>query len=35
LPYKPLLEIHLQKRLGRLFGLEYDLLLYLDYRTFS
>jgi transposase len=28
LPYKPLLEIHLQKRLGRLFGLEYDLLLY-------
>jgi transposase len=28
LPYKPLLEIHLQKRLGRLFDLEYDLLLY-------
>jgi transposase len=28
LPYKPLLELHLQKRLGRLFGLEYDLLLY-------
>jgi len=28
LPYKPLVEIHLQKRLGRLFGLEYDLLLY-------
>src|SRR6516162_7752871 len=28
LPYKPLLGIHLQKRLGRLFGLEYDLLLY-------
>jgi transposase len=28
LPYKPLLEIHLQKRLGRLFGLEYDLVLY-------
>jgi transposase len=28
LPCKPLLEIHLQKRLGRLFGLEYDLLLY-------
>src|SRR6516164_4721941 len=28
LPYKPLLEIHLQKRLGRLFGLAYDLLLY-------
>ncbi len=28
LPSKPLLEIHLQKRLGRLFGLEYDLLLY-------
>lgn len=28
LPWKPLLEIHLQKRLGRLFELEYDLLLY-------
>jgi transposase len=28
LPHKPVLEIHLQKRLGRLFGLEYDLLLY-------
>jgi transposase len=28
LPSKPLLEIHLQQRLGRLFGLEYDLLLY-------
>jgi len=28
LPYKPLLEIHLQKRLSGLFDLEYDLLLY-------
>lgn len=28
LPYKAILELHLQKRLGRLFGLEYDLLLY-------
>jgi len=28
LPQKLLLEVHLQKRLGRLFGLEYDLLLY-------
>jgi transposase len=28
LPYKPLLELQLQQRLGRLFGLEYDLLLY-------
>jgi transposase len=28
LPHKFILEIHLQKRLGRLFGLEYDLLLY-------
>jgi len=28
LPHKSILEIHLQKRLGRLFGLEYDLLLY-------
>jgi transposase len=28
LPHKALLEIHLQKRLGRLFGLEYDLMLY-------
>jgi len=28
LPHKPILEIHLQKRLGRLFDLEYDLLLY-------
>ncbi len=28
LPHKAILEIHLQKRLGRLFGLEYDLLLY-------
>jgi transposase len=28
LPFKPLLELHLQKRLGQLFGLEYDLLLY-------
>src|SRR6266849_4091219 len=28
LPHKAILEIHLQKRLGRLFRLEYDLLLY-------
>jgi transposase len=28
LPYKHLLELHLQKRLGSLFDLEYDLLLY-------
>jgi transposase len=28
LPHKAILEIHLQKRLGRLFGLQYDLLLY-------
>ena len=28
LPFKPILELHLRKRLGRLFGLEYDLLLY-------
>src|SRR5215468_6702466 len=28
LPQKLLLEVHLQRRLGRLFGLEYDLLLY-------
>ena len=28
LPQKLFLEVHLQQRLGRLFGLEYDLLLY-------
>jgi hypothetical protein len=28
LPQKLLLEVHLQQRVGRLFGLEYDLLLY-------
>jgi transposase len=28
LPCKGALEVHLQRRLGRLFGLEYDLLLY-------
>ncbi|MGE4003703.1 MAG: DUF4277 domain-containing protein, partial [Planctomycetaceae bacterium] len=28
LPHKPALEAHLKNRLGELFGLEYDLLLY-------
>jgi len=28
LPYKQVLEIHLKQRMGRLFGLEYDILLY-------